>query len=51
MARYGNKSVEDLGNIMQEKGISLSILAPRKIPALLTMFEKAGGDLLQVMYR
>ena len=33
---------------MQENGITLSVLAPRRIPPLFAMFEKAGGDLLQV---
>ena len=28
-----------------QRGISLSILSPRKIPALFRLFEKAGGDL------
>ncbi len=48
MLRYGGKSMEELGTILKEKNISLSILAPRKIPALYNIFDKAGGDLLQV---
>ncbi len=48
MSRYGGKSLEELGTIMKEKGVTLSVLAPRKIPALFALFEKAGGDLLQV---
>lgn len=31
-------------NIFQ-RGIHLSILSPRKIPALFKLYEKAGGDL------
>lgn len=46
--RYGGKSIEELGSVMLEKGITLSLLAPRRIPALVSMFEKAGGDLIQV---
>jgi hypothetical protein len=50
MLRYGGKSMEELGSIMKEKNITLSILAPRKIPALYNIFDKAGGDLLQVSH-
>jgi mediator of RNA polymerase II transcription subunit 25 len=50
MLRYGGKSMEELGSILKEKNISLSILAPRKIPSLYNIFDKAGGDLLQVSH-
>jgi hypothetical protein len=50
MLRYGGKSMEELGSILKEKNVSLSILAPRKIPSLYNIFDKAGGDLLQVSH-
>lgn len=42
---YSGMTCEQLAGILQERGINLSIISPRKIPALFKLFEKAGGDL------
>lgn len=42
---YSGLMVEQLATIMSERQINLSILSPRKIPALFKIYEKAGGDL------
>ncbi|KAJ9601081.1 hypothetical protein L9F63_000816, partial [Diploptera punctata] len=42
---YAGHTVEQLAVLLQERGIHLSILSPRKIPALFKLYEKAGGDL------
>jgi len=44
-AAFAGHSVDQLAVILQERGIHLSILSPRKIPALFKLYEKAGGDL------
>lgn len=38
-------NVEQLASVLSKRGIHLSILSPRKIPALFKLYEKAGGDL------
>ena len=43
--KFAGHTVEQLAGMFQERNISLSILSPRKIPALFKLFEKAGGDL------
>ncbi|XP_031341690.1 mediator of RNA polymerase II transcription subunit 25-like isoform X2 [Photinus pyralis] len=42
---YSGKTAEQLAAILQERGINLSVISPRKIPSLYKLFEKAGGDL------
>lgn len=42
---YAGKTAEQLAAVLQERGIHLSIISPRKIPSLYKIFEKAGGDL------
>lgn len=42
---FVGKTAEQLAGIFQEKGVHLSIISPRKIPALFKLFEKSGGDL------
>ncbi|CAB0020241.1 unnamed protein product [Nesidiocoris tenuis] len=42
---YTGNTSEQMASILSEKGINLSILSPRKIPALYKLFEKSGGDL------
>ena len=42
---YQGRKLEDLTTEIQDKGIFLSVFAPRKMPALVKLFEKAGGDL------
>ena len=39
-----NKTIDDLCLEMKELNASFSVLAPRKIPFLYKLFEKAGGD-------
>ncbi|XP_011632716.1 mediator of RNA polymerase II transcription subunit 25-like isoform X2 [Pogonomyrmex barbatus] len=43
--KYAGHTIEQLAGIYQERNINISILSPRKIPALYKLFEKAGGDL------
>ncbi|XP_054001971.1 mediator of RNA polymerase II transcription subunit 25 isoform X2 [Hylaeus anthracinus] len=43
--KFAGHTVEQLAALYQERNINLSILSPRKIPALFKLFEKAGGDL------
>ncbi|XP_011299870.1 mediator of RNA polymerase II transcription subunit 25 isoform X2 [Fopius arisanus] len=43
--KFAGHTVENLAAVFQERDIILSILSPRKIPALFKLFEKAGGDL------
>ncbi|KAG8231373.1 hypothetical protein J437_LFUL008921, partial [Ladona fulva] len=42
---YAGHTAEQLASLLQERGINLSIMSPRKIPALFKLFDKAGGDL------
>nr|CAD7401400.1 unnamed protein product [Timema cristinae] len=42
---YAGHTVEQLAATLQERGIHLSILCPRKIPSLFKLYDKAGGDL------
>ncbi|XP_071442630.1 mediator of RNA polymerase II transcription subunit 25 [Hetaerina americana] len=42
---YAGHTAEQLAVLLQERGINLSIMSPRKIPALFKLFDKAGGDL------
>lgn len=42
---YSGKTSEQLAVVLQERGINLSVISPRKIPTLYKLFEKAGGDL------
>ena len=42
---YHGRKLEDLTTEIQDKGIFLSVIAPRRLGALLKLFEKAGGDL------
>ncbi|KAL0125268.1 hypothetical protein PUN28_004503 [Cardiocondyla obscurior] len=43
--KFAGHTIEQLAAIYQERNINISILSPRKIPALYKLFEKAGGDL------
>ncbi|XP_066601474.1 mediator of RNA polymerase II transcription subunit 25-like isoform X2 [Prorops nasuta] len=43
--KFAGHTIEQLATLYQERNINLSILSPRKIPALYKLFEKAGGDL------
>ncbi|XP_025159280.1 mediator of RNA polymerase II transcription subunit 25 isoform X3 [Harpegnathos saltator] len=43
--KFAGHTIEQLATIYQERNINISILSPRKIPALFKLFEKAGGDL------
>lgn len=43
--KFSGHTIEQLATIYQERNINISILSPRKIPALYKLFEKAGGDL------
>ncbi|EFN84184.1 mediator of RNA polymerase II transcription subunit 25 [Harpegnathos saltator] len=43
--KFAGHTTEQLAAIYQERNINISILSPRKIPALFKLFEKAGGDL------
>ncbi|XP_076378614.1 mediator of RNA polymerase II transcription subunit 25 isoform X2 [Megalopta genalis] len=43
--KFAGHTIEQVATLYQERNINLSILSPRKIPALFKMFEKAGGDL------
>ncbi|XP_054259504.1 mediator of RNA polymerase II transcription subunit 25-like [Macrosteles quadrilineatus] len=42
---FDGLNVEQLAGVLNERNIHLSILSPRKIPALFKLYEKAGGDL------
>ena len=42
---YHGRKLEDLTTEIQDKGIFLSVLAPRRLSALFRLYEKAGGDL------
>nr|CAD7574221.1 unnamed protein product [Timema californicum] len=42
---YAGHTVDQLAATLQERGIHLSILCPRKIPSLFKLYDKAGGDL------
>ena len=39
---YHGRKLDDLALEMKDKGIFLSVIAPRKIPALFKLYEKAG---------
>ncbi|XP_026680301.1 mediator of RNA polymerase II transcription subunit 25 [Diaphorina citri] len=41
---YAGQTLEQLATVFCERNIHLSILSPRKIPTLMKLFEKAGGD-------
>nr|XP_050865535.1 mediator of RNA polymerase II transcription subunit 25-like isoform X1 [Vespula vulgaris]XP_050865537.1 mediator of RNA polymerase II transcription subunit 25-like isoform X1 [Vespula vulgaris] len=43
--KFAGHTVEQVAALFQERNINLSVLSPRKIPALFKLFEKAGGDL------
>ena len=43
---YQGRKLEDLTTEIQDKGIFLSVFAPRRMSALVKLFEKAGGDLV-----
>ncbi|KAI4496350.1 hypothetical protein M0804_000160 [Polistes exclamans] len=43
--KFAGHTVEQVATLFQERNINLSVLSPRKIPALFKLFEKAGGDL------
>ncbi|RLU26588.1 hypothetical protein DMN91_000384 [Ooceraea biroi] len=43
--KFAGHTIEQIATIYQERNINISILSPRKIPALYKLFEKAGGDL------
>ncbi|KAI4492167.1 hypothetical protein M0802_009973 [Mischocyttarus mexicanus] len=43
--KFAGHTVEQVAALFQERNINLSVLSPRKIPALYKLFEKAGGDL------
>ncbi|XP_051168877.1 mediator of RNA polymerase II transcription subunit 25-like isoform X2 [Leptopilina boulardi] len=43
--KFAGHSIDQLAPLLQDRNINLSILSPRKIPALFKLFEKAGGDL------
>ena len=40
---YQGRKLDDLAMEIKDKGIFLSVIAPRKIPALFKLYEKAGG--------
>ena len=42
---YQGRMLDDLTREIQDKGILLSVLAPRRLQPLLRLFEKSGGDL------
>lgn len=42
---YVGLHADQLASLMGERGINLSIISPRKIPALFKLYDKAGGDL------
>ncbi|KAF6199713.1 hypothetical protein GE061_006011 [Apolygus lucorum] len=42
---YTGNTAEQMAALLNEKGVHLSVLSPRKIPALYKLFEKSGGDL------
>ena len=42
---YQGRKLDDLTTEIQDKGIYLSVLAPRKLSALIKLFEKSGGDM------
>jgi len=42
---YSGQTADQLAALLVERGIHLSILSPRKIPALFKLYDKAGGDL------
>ncbi|KAH8382102.1 hypothetical protein KR009_001886 [Drosophila setifemur] len=42
--KYQGKSCEQLASLFNERKISLSIIAPRKMPVLFKLFMKADGD-------
>ena len=43
---FQGRKLEDLTTEIQDKGIFLSVIAPRRLSALFKLFEKAGGDLV-----
>nr|XP_018900911.1 PREDICTED: mediator of RNA polymerase II transcription subunit 25 isoform X2 [Bemisia tabaci] len=42
---YSGHTAENLASELVQRGIHLSVVSPRKIPALFKLYEKAGGDL------
>jgi len=42
---YHGRNLDDLTMEIREKNIFVSVVAPRKIPALFKLYEKCGGDL------
>ena len=43
--RFVGKTIDDLCVELKDRKVNLSVFAPRKIPFLFKLFEKAGGDL------
>jgi len=41
---YHGRTLEDLAMDIREKNILVSVVAPRKLPALCKLYEKCGGD-------
>merc|ERR1711936_745707 len=42
---YHGRTLDDLAMDIREKNICVSVICPRKLPALFKLFEKCGGDL------
>lgn len=42
---YNGFMIDQLVGLMGERGISLSLFSPKKMPYLFKLYEKAGGDL------
>jgi len=42
---YHGRTLDDLAMEVREKNIFVSVVAPRKLPALFKLYEKCGGDL------
>jgi len=42
---YHGRSLDDLAMEIRDKSIFVSVVAPRKLPALFKLYEKCGGDL------
>ena len=41
---YQGRKLDDLTTEIQDKGIFLSVIAPRRLSPLFKLFDKAGGD-------
>merc|ERR1712106_207986 len=42
---YHGRTLDDLAMDIRDKNICVSVVAPRKLPALFKLYEKCGGDL------